>query len=280
MSTSINDASIYDDNFTLLQKYKALERRITALENSSGGGSSYTLPTASETTKGGIKIGDNLYMSGEFLNAISGGSSSGGYMSYTGMGTINSPIEDSSILLGFVDRAEVTLKDYTTPITYTNESDSTDTISVYLKNSSAGYDSSDRDAYISGEDFGYIPMIKNPNSGELLPVYGDFIYCYGLSMLTFYDTASQENAEPIWQTNAQPLQQRGRISKDYNADEQYYLQDAYGYIDFSDYPIYIGDKTYTSQDSIQLSSIVGTASGAGSGGDVALNGTWLKQQSI
>lgn len=34
-----------------------------------GGGGGYTLPTASASTKGGIKVGENLTMTGEFLDA-------------------------------------------------------------------------------------------------------------------------------------------------------------------------------------------------------------------
>lgn len=34
-----------------------------------GGGGGYTLPTASPSTKGGIKVGENLTMTGEFLDA-------------------------------------------------------------------------------------------------------------------------------------------------------------------------------------------------------------------
>lgn len=41
---------------------------------SSSGGSSYTLPTASATRKGGVKIGDGLQMSGDTLNVTLAGS--------------------------------------------------------------------------------------------------------------------------------------------------------------------------------------------------------------
>lgn len=313
MRASINDASVYDDNFTLLQKIRELSRRVTALENGGGGGGgSYTLPTASSYVKGGIKVGANLYMDGEYLNATGGsydlpvassdtlggvmvgdglsiddagvlsanGGGGGGYVCYTDMMSIANPVDNDDILLGYVTNAEVERKDYTTAITYTNEDDPTDIISVYLKNSSAGYDLNDKEAYISAEDDGYIPMIKNPNSGEVTPVYGDFLYCYGLRHLSFYDTASQEDAQPIYSTNAQPLQTPGRIYTDYDANDAYYLKNAYGWINFEDYPIYIDDKTYKSQDSVQLSSIVGTANASGEGADVSLYGTWLRQQSV
>lgn len=39
----------------------------------SGGGTPYTLPTASATVKGGVKIGNNLSMDGDTLNASGGG---------------------------------------------------------------------------------------------------------------------------------------------------------------------------------------------------------------
>lgn len=274
----LTDASIYDDNMTLLQAYKKLEKRVKALEESGGGGGSYTLPTASETIKGGVKIGDGLQMDGEVLSTTGGGGGGGGYICYTDIAEIANPADNSDILLGYVTDAGVELKDYTTAITYTNEDDPTDTISVYLKNSTAGFDDQDRLAYISIEHYGYIPMMKNPIDDELEPVYGDFIYCYGLKYLAFYDTASQGDAEPIWRTNTQPLQQGGRIFKDYNANDAYYLKDAHGIINFEDYPIYLNDKTYKSQDSVQLSDIVGTANTSGEGGDVSLFGSWLRQR--
>lgn len=42
-----------------------------------GGGSAYTLPTASASTKGGVKIGSGLTMTGEVLSVTGGGSSGG-----------------------------------------------------------------------------------------------------------------------------------------------------------------------------------------------------------
>lgn len=42
---------------------------IGAAIGSGGGGGSYTLPTASESTKGGVKIGSGLKMTGEVLSA-------------------------------------------------------------------------------------------------------------------------------------------------------------------------------------------------------------------
>lgn len=49
---------------------------ILGLIKKSGGGGSYSLPTASPTTKGGVKIGAGLQMEGDVLNAT------GGSMSY------------------------------------------------------------------------------------------------------------------------------------------------------------------------------------------------------
>ena len=46
------------------------------IKQGGGGGGSYTLPTASPTTKGGVKIGAGLQMEGDVLNAT------GGSMSY------------------------------------------------------------------------------------------------------------------------------------------------------------------------------------------------------
>lgn len=42
--------------------------RLGDVIGSGGGGGGYTLPTASENTKGGIKVGESLKMTGEILN--------------------------------------------------------------------------------------------------------------------------------------------------------------------------------------------------------------------
>lgn len=42
-------------------------------KKASSGGDSYTLPTASESTKGGVKIGSGLSMDGEVLSATGDG---------------------------------------------------------------------------------------------------------------------------------------------------------------------------------------------------------------
>ena len=63
MSNDINDASVYDDNYTILSKIRKIMKqikdlitRVTNLENASG----YSLPIASSSRLGGIKVGDNL----------------------------------------------------------------------------------------------------------------------------------------------------------------------------------------------------------------------------
>ena len=59
----------------------AKEYTLAELANISVSGESYTLPTASETLKGGVKIGDGLQMDGDTLNVtIQSGSSGGGYI--------------------------------------------------------------------------------------------------------------------------------------------------------------------------------------------------------
>lgn len=63
MSNDINDASVYDDNYTILSKIRKIMRqikdlitRVTNLENAGG----YSLPIASSSRLGGIKVGNNL----------------------------------------------------------------------------------------------------------------------------------------------------------------------------------------------------------------------------
>lgn len=135
----LTDASIYDDNMTLLQAYKALEKRVKALE----AGGSYTLPTASATVKGGVRIGSGLQMNGEVLSATGGGG--GGSTSFrwdtaTTQGDVDglaNPPE--GFMLGWGDMLSLPLKgehEETITIVATNVEDETDTKTFYLPNSS------------------------------------------------------------------------------------------------------------------------------------------------
>lgn len=59
----------------------AKEYTLAELANISVSGESYTLPTASATVKGGVKIGDGLQMDGDTLSVtLQSGSSGGGYI--------------------------------------------------------------------------------------------------------------------------------------------------------------------------------------------------------
>lgn len=70
----INDPSVYDDNYTVLSKIRKLIARITRLEQKPD----YTLPTATSSRLGGIKVGENLTVKEDgTLNAQAGGG--GGY---------------------------------------------------------------------------------------------------------------------------------------------------------------------------------------------------------
>ena len=55
-------------NFPFRKKDGSLTTIDDAISSGGGGGGGYTLPTASANTKGGIKIGSGLSMSGEVLN--------------------------------------------------------------------------------------------------------------------------------------------------------------------------------------------------------------------
>lgn len=77
--SNINDASVYDDNYTLLSKIRKLEKRVEELEqSSSSGGDSYILPTATATRLGGIKVGENLTVTNDGTLSATGGGG-GGY---------------------------------------------------------------------------------------------------------------------------------------------------------------------------------------------------------
>lgn len=81
MSNDINDASIYDDNYTILSKIRKIMRqiknlitRVTNLENAGG----YVLPIASSSRLGGIKVGNNLTIREDgTLDAQAGGGGGG-----------------------------------------------------------------------------------------------------------------------------------------------------------------------------------------------------------
>lgn len=78
--SDINDASVYDDNYTVLSKIRKITRqikdlitRVTNLENAGG----YTLPIASSSRLGGIKVGQNLSIASDgTLSATGGGGGS------------------------------------------------------------------------------------------------------------------------------------------------------------------------------------------------------------
>lgn len=131
----LTDASIYDDNMTLLQAYKALEKRVKALE----AGGSYTLPTASATVKGGVRIGSGLQMNGEVLSATGGGGggsslswTSGEYETF-GIGSEGGPAEGA--ILGVYDQLLLKKEPSTqTSIEFVNVDDPTDTITLYNTN--------------------------------------------------------------------------------------------------------------------------------------------------
>lgn len=141
----LTDASIYDDNMTLLQAYKNLAKRVKALEESGGGGGgSYVLPTASASVKGGVKIGSGLQMDGEVLSATGGGG--GGSVSFSwengeadgeDSGLNNPP---DGFILGWGTGITLPLvEQYTEQITATNIEDETDTKTFYLPNNSLPY---------------------------------------------------------------------------------------------------------------------------------------------
>lgn len=62
----------------------------------SGGGGGYTLPTASAETKGGVKIGSGLTMTGEVLSVTGGG---GGGTMYLHQMTFRNSSQGTSILV-------------------------------------------------------------------------------------------------------------------------------------------------------------------------------------
>lgn len=345
MDTSINDASVYDDNFTLLTKIRSLQRRVEALEAQGGSGGSYTLPTASATVKGGVKIGSGLQMNGETLSTTGGGSSyelpiasastlggvkvgnnlsidangvlsaSGGGGSYTlpvataeVLGGVkigdNLSIDANGVLsgkgvvidthflpsnqVGFWNYSEGFLfgnalsiavdnaKDYTTPLTFVNDSDSTDTKTLYIQNSSKwgntrGYLTFAEGVEYVGSNSYYVPL---------------FVYDYGEGLtianawnqggynakcdtdLRLFDTASQSGVDSVGYGRVTQHNTGAYVGIDNQG--RYKLTQAYGNITEIKVQIEDGDvwKDYTWTGTIALTDLFNTDEYA------YLSGTW------
>ena len=267
----LTDASIYDDNMTLLQAYKNLAKRVKALEENSGGGGSYTLPTASETTKGGIKVGNNLYMDGEFLNAISGGGSSSGkeiigaghslesadinYASYEAYG---------SLLFGFIDTIYVQSKDFTGAFEFVNTEDSTDIKTVYLKNSSSN-DNHPFMIQFSVADEGFI-IRSDINDERIYTAKESSIMIPFVKplMLQLYDTDTQSEASSIGYAEITEVSGgHGYIRPDFSNDGLYYVGSTGGY--FTKMTAYIDNSVYEWAGSNAFSNIIARGQGESSG---------------
>ena len=66
--------SANDGDYFVINKGDNTTKKINYARFKGDGGGDYTLPTASASTKGGVKIGTGLSMSGDVLNAVSGDS--------------------------------------------------------------------------------------------------------------------------------------------------------------------------------------------------------------
>lgn len=309
----INDGSVYENNFTLLQQIISLKRRVENLEAQSGGGGSdpYVLPTASATVKGGVKIGSGLSMNGEVLSATGGGSyelpvasqttlggikvgeglgiNNAGYLFTTGGGSgggkevvprgyllpsnkIDYNNDTRGFLIGCVYGIRVPLKDYTTALTFVNDNDSSDTISLYLQNTSSGKTWMLANiANISGN----WNLAIADTDGYITNPWGNGWSFSGSNSLVLYDTADQENAQPVaeW-TNV--VGGNGWIGTDSNS--RFYVQSAYGNI--TQIRTEIRDsgnwKQYTWTGTIAYSDLVET----GQETNAFLQGHWLYQKDI
>lgn len=336
----INDGSVYDNNFTLLQQIISLKRRVENLEAQGGGGGSYVLPTASANVKGGVKIGSGLSMNGEVLSATGGGSyelpvasetTLGGIKVGDGLGINNSgylfvqggggggdlPIATNEVLggvkigngiyeeedgtiraketsfatnwllsknvgynwvsegflfgfaRGFSVINEENYKDYTTPLTFVNASDNTDTKTLYLQNSSYRQYLSFVPFKESTED----AMILTNNHGTILPLSGSGgFYVEGSPVPYLFDTSSQENAEPV-AYDPQVTRNGGVfISSDDNNNGRYYVGRVWGTI--TQISCWIDGQQYTWTGSISYSDLFNTGTNILAG----IDGYWLRNQ--
>jgi len=309
-----NDASVFNDNLTLLRAYKALERRVKALEENGGGGGSYVLPTASPTVKGGVKIGSGLQMNGEVLSttggggepytlptasatvkggvkigsglqmdgevlSVVGGATSGGKEVVVDRHNIGSPVIGAStytegFLIGTCIGIRVPLKDYTQALTFVNTDDETDTKTLYITNTS----------YIPNitlslqtSDGGDYDIAINDGLGQLGNPWGRQWQGGYPNDLVLFDTDAQGSATPV----AQWVSVRGqgayvRIGTDGN--NRFYVNFANGSITQLQTEIENGGswKQYKWEGNIALSDIIKTGSDA----FAYLAGTWLCQRDI
>lgn len=309
----LTDASIYDDNMTLLQAYRNLAKRVKALEESGGGGGGsyvlpvasettlggikvgeglginrygylfttggggYTLPTASEEVKGGVRIGSGLQMDGEVLSVV-GGATGGGKEIVVDRHNIGSPVIGASsytegFLIGTCIGIRVPLKDYTTPLTFVNTEDDTDTKTLYIQNTSYV---SNTLLYLSNITGDY-DIVINKGNGYLENSWGRGWRGGFPSDLVLFDTDAQGSATPVAQwvgVNGQGAYVR--INTDSN--NRFYAGQAQGTITQLTTEIEDGGswKQYKWEGSLNLSDIIQTGSDA----FAYLLGTWLCQRDI
>lgn len=274
-----NDASVFDDNLTLLRAYKALERRVKALEeNGGGGGGSYTLPTASPTVKGGVKIGSGLQMDGEVLSVV-GGATGGGKEVVVDRHNIGSPIIGASsytegFLIGTCIGIRVPLKNYTQALTFVNVNDETDTKTLYIQNTSYVPNIT---LFLQTTNGGDYDIVINDGRGQLTNPWSRQWSGSYPDDLVLFDTDAQGSATPV----AQWASVRGQganvwIGTDNN--NRFYVNSVNGAITQLQTQIEDGGswKQYKWEGSIALSDIIQTGSDA----SAYLVGTWLCQRDI
>lgn len=308
-----NDASVFNDNLTLLRAYKALERRVKALEENGGGGGSYvlpvasettlggikvgeglginsagylytqggggyTLPTASETVKGGIRIGSGLQMDGEVLSVV-GGATGGGKEIVVDRHNIGSPVIGASsytegFLIGTCIGIRVPLKDYTTPLTFVNTEDDTDTKTLYIQNTSYVPNLT---LFLSGAGASDYDIVINDGHGNLGSPWGRQWSGGFPSDLVLFDTDAQGSATEVarW-VGVSGQYAYVRINTDSN--DRFYVSQANGAITQLQTEIEDGGswKQYKWEGSLNLSDIIQTGSDA----FAYLIGTWLCQRDI
>jgi len=292
-----NDASVFNDNLTLLRAYKTLERRVKALEENGGGGS-YILPTASPTVKGGVKIGSGLQMDGEVLSATGGSSyelpvasettlggikvgeglgiNSHGYLFIQNRGKeividrhdIMSPIVGATIftdgfLFGICTDVKVPKKDYMNPLTFVNVDDETDTKTLYIENTSFSMQHTlraSKDGYKIAINWnGRILDTIGAGWGDIYPIE-----------LSLFDTTSQGDAGSPITAPAQEV----RIDIESYGPDNFFVSSVVG--DITELSVWIEGKNYKWTGDIPFSDIIDSGSSA----FVSLWGTWFCQRDI
>ena len=171
-----------------------IAKRLQKLEET-GGGTPYTLPTASADTKGGVKIGSGLSMTGEVLSADSytlptaAADTKGGVMIGDGLTMTGEVLSVDAVGASDVSYGTGTVKDALDGLTANTLGTAVD-ISEYVENNKYTFPSDGYVALESTSTSGYVVVYINDMRTIARNEKSDFIMVYVRKGMDFYKSTS------------------------------------------------------------------------------------------